>query len=81
MVKSWTVGNCNPMNKNKVFATFPLDDSAVETSGVMKSMLLSTESVIHILLTKNWLSSYRNCECFCFAKQTEIADACKVEFL
>jgi thiamine biosynthesis lipoprotein len=23
----------NPMNKDKIFATFPLEDSAVETSG------------------------------------------------
>ena len=31
--KPWTVAIVNPMNKNKVFATFPLEDSAVETSG------------------------------------------------
>jgi thiamine biosynthesis lipoprotein len=31
--KSWTVGIVNPMNKNKVFATFPLENSSVETSG------------------------------------------------
>ena len=31
--KAWTVAIVNPMNKNKVFATFPLEDSAVETSG------------------------------------------------
>jgi thiamine biosynthesis lipoprotein len=31
--KSWTVGIVNPINKNKVFATFPLENSSVETSG------------------------------------------------
>ncbi|MBP6425455.1 MAG: FAD:protein FMN transferase, partial [Flavobacterium sp.] len=31
--KPWTVGIINPMNKNKVFATFPLENSSVETSG------------------------------------------------
>jgi len=31
--KPWTIGIINPMNKNKVFATFPLEDTAVETSG------------------------------------------------
>lgn len=31
--KPWTVGIVNPLNKNKIFATFPLEDSAVETSG------------------------------------------------
>ena len=31
--KFWTVGIVNPMNKNKIFATFPIENSAVETSG------------------------------------------------
>ncbi len=45
----WTVAIVNPMNKNKVFATFPLEDSAVETSGAMKSLLPLMVSVIRIL--------------------------------
>jgi thiamine biosynthesis lipoprotein len=31
--EQWKVGIKNPMNKNKIFATFPLEDTAVETSG------------------------------------------------
>ena len=48
--KEWTVGITNPMNQNKVFATFPLSDSAVVTSGdYEKFVILDGKKYSHII--------------------------------
>lgn len=48
--KPWTVGITNPINKNKVFAIFPLHDSAVVTSGSYeKYVMFNGKRYTHII--------------------------------
>jgi FAD:protein FMN transferase len=48
--KPWTVGITNPVKKNKVFAVFPVHDSAVVTSGSYeKFVLLNGKHYTHII--------------------------------
>lgn len=72
----WTVGIVNPLNKNKVFATFPLVDSAVETSGnYEKYVVFNGIRYSHIIDTRTGYPSTGIASVSVFAKQTEIADA------
>ena len=74
--KSWTVGIVNPMNKNKVFATFPLEDSAVETSGSYeKYVTFNGIRYSHIIDPRTGYPATGIVSVSVFAKQTEIADA------
>ena len=74
--KLWTVGIVNPMNKNKVFATFPLDDSAVETSGnYEKYVTFNGKRYSHIIDPRTGYPATGIISVSVFAKQTEIADA------
>ena len=74
--KSWTVGIVNPMNKNKVFATFPLDDSAVETSGSYeKYVTFNGKRYSHIIDPRTGYPASGIVSVSVFSKQTEIADA------
>ena len=74
--KSWTVGIVNPMNKNKVFATFPLDDSAVETSGSYeKYVTFNGKRYSHIIDPRTGYPASGIVSVSVFAKQTEISDA------
>lgn len=74
--KSWTIGIVNPMNKNKVFATFPLDDSAVETSGSYeKYVTFNGIRYSHIIDPRTGYPAKGIISVSVFAKQTEIADA------
>ena len=73
---SWTVGIVNPMNKNKIFATFPLDDSAVETSGSYeKYVTFNGIRYSHIIDPRTGYPATGIISVSVFAKQTEIADA------
>ena len=73
---SWTVGIVNPMNKNKVFATFPIDDSAVETSGSYeKFVTFNGKRYSHIIDPRTGYPASGIVSVSVFAKQTEIADA------
>lgn len=72
----WTVGIVNPMNKNKVFATFPLDDSAVETSGSYeKYVTFNGKRYSHIIDPRTGYPATGIVSVSVFAKQTELADA------
>lgn len=74
--KPWTVGIVNPMNKNKVFATFPLEDSAVETSGSYeKFVIFNGIRYAHIIDPRTGYPAQGVISVSVFAKQTEIADA------
>lgn len=74
--QSWTIGIVNPMNKNKVFATFPLDDSAVETSGSYeKYVTFNGKRYSHIIDPRTGYPATGIVSVSVFAKQTEIADA------
>lgn len=72
----WTVGIVNPMNKNKVFATFPLEDSAVETSGSYeKFVTFNGIRYSHIIDPRTGYPATGIVSISVFAPQTEIADA------
>lgn len=74
--KPWTIGIINPMNKNKVFATFPLEDSAVETSGSYeKFVMFNGIRYSHIIDPRTGYPATGIVSVSVFAKQTEIADA------
>lgn len=74
--KLWTVAIVNPMNKNKVFATFPLEDSAVETSGSYeKFVTFNGVRYSHIIDPRTGYPAQGIVSVSVFAKQTEIADA------
>lgn len=72
----WTIGIINPMNKNKVFATFPLEDTAVETSGSYeKFVTFNGKRYSHIIDPRTGYPASGIVSITVFAKQTEIADA------
>ena len=72
----WTVGIVNPMNKNKVFATFPLDNSAVETSGSYeKFVTFNGKRYSHIIDPRTGYPASGIVSVSVFSKQTELADA------
>ena len=74
--KPWTVGIVNPMNKNKVFATFPLENSSVETSGnYEKYVMFNGIRYSHIIDPRTGYPAQGVVSVSVFAKQTEIADA------
>lgn len=74
--KPWTVGIINPMNKNKVFATFPIEDSAVETSGSYeKFVMFNGIRYSHIIDPRTGYPAIGVVSVSVFAKQTEVADA------
>lgn len=74
--KPWAVGIVNPVNKNKVFATFPLIDSAVETSGSYeKYVTFNNIRYSHIIDPRTGYPATGVVSVSVFAKQTEIADA------
>ena len=74
--KPWTVGIVNPVNKNKVFATFPLIDSAVETSGSYeKYVTFNNIRYSHIIDPRTGYPATGVVSVSVFAKQTEIANA------
>ena len=72
----WTVAIVNPLNKNNVFATFPLVDSAVETSGnYEKYVTFNGKRYSHIIDPRSGYPATGIISVSVFAKQTEIADA------
>ena len=74
--KPWTIGIINPMNKNKVFATFPLENSSIETSGnYEKYVMFNGIRYSHIIDPRTGYPAQGVVSVSVFAKQTEIADA------
>ena len=74
--QQWKVGIKNPMNKNKIFATFPLEDTAVETSGnYEKYVTFSGIRYSHIIDTRTGYPATGLTSVTIFAKTTELADA------
>lgn len=74
--KLWTIGIINPMNKNKVFATFPLENTAVETSGSYeKYVVFNGKRYSHIIDPRTGYPASGVVSISVFAKQTEMADA------
>jgi thiamine biosynthesis lipoprotein len=74
--EKWKVGIKNPLNKNKIFATFPLEDSAVETSGSYeKFVTFNGKRYSHIIDTRTGYPASGVISVSVFAKTTELADA------
>jgi thiamine biosynthesis lipoprotein len=74
--QQWKVGIKNPMNKNKIFATFPLEDTAVETSGnYEKYVTFNGIRYSHIIDTRTGYPATGLTSVTIFAKTTELADA------
>lgn len=74
--EQWKVGIKNPMNKNKIFAMFPLEDTAVETSGSYeKFVVFNGIRYSHIIDTRTGYPAQGLVSVSVFAKTTEIADA------
>tara|TARA_R110000850_G_scaffold18580_4_gene56949 strand:- start:83736 stop:84719 length:984 start_codon:yes stop_codon:yes gene_type:complete len=74
--KPWTIGIINPMNKNKVFATFPLKDTAVETSGSYeKFVTFDGKRYSHIIDPRTGYPASGIVSISVFAQKTEVADA------
>ncbi|WP_130733761.1 FAD:protein FMN transferase [Flavobacterium sp. J27] len=72
----WTVAIVNPLNKEKVFASFPLVDSAIETSGnYEKYVTFNGKRYSHIIDPRTGYPATGIISVSVFAKQTEIADA------
>ncbi len=72
----WKVGITNPMNKNKIFALFPLDNSAVVTSGnYEKYVLLDGKRYTHIIDPRTGYPSSGIVSVSVFAPSAELADA------
>jgi FAD:protein FMN transferase len=74
--EQWKVGIKNPMNKNRIFATFPLEDTAVETSGSYeKYVTFNGKRYSHIIDTRTGYPATGLISVSIFAKTTELADA------
>jgi thiamine biosynthesis lipoprotein len=72
----WKVGIKNPLNKDKIFASFPLEDSAVETSGSYeKYVTFNGKRYSHIIDTRTGYPASGIISVSVFAKSTELADA------
>ncbi len=74
--KEWTVAITNPMNKNKVFALFPLTDKAVVTSGnYEKYVNFNGKRYTHIIDPRTGYPSSGIISVTVFAPKAELADA------
>jgi thiamine biosynthesis lipoprotein len=74
--EKWKVAIKNPLNKDKIFATFPLEDSAVETSGSYeKYVTFNGIRYSHIIDTRTGYPATGVISVSLFAKSTEFADA------
>ena len=73
---SWLVGITNPLNKNKVFSWFPLDNNAVVTSGnYEKYVVLNGVKYSHIIDPRTGLPAQGLASVSIFAPKAELADA------
>ena len=74
--KPWTVAIINPVNKEKVFAFFPLEETAIETSGnYEKFVVFNGIRYAHIIDPRTGYPAQGVVSVSVFANHTEIADA------
>jgi thiamine biosynthesis lipoprotein len=72
----WMVGITNPLNKNRVFAWFPIRNSAVVTSGdYEKFVVLNGKRYAHIIDPRTGYPSSGLASVSIFAPNAELADA------
>lgn len=73
--KEWTIGITNPMNQNKVFATFPLSGNAVVTSGdYEKFVMLNGKKYSHIIDPRTGYPARGLSSVTVFASSAELAN-------
>lgn len=71
----WTIGITNPMNQNKVFATFPLSGNAVVTSGdYEKFVILDGKKYSHIIDPRTGYPAHGISSVTVFATSAELAN-------
>jgi thiamine biosynthesis lipoprotein len=74
--KPWKVGITNPLNKNKIFALFPLENRAVVTSGnYEKYAVFNNKRYTHIIDPRSGMPSSGIVSVSVFAPNAELADA------
>ncbi len=74
--KPWQVGITNPLNKNKVFALLPINNSAVVTSGnYEKFVIFKGKRYTHIINPRTGYPSSGIVSVSVFAPNAELADA------
>jgi thiamine biosynthesis lipoprotein len=72
----WMVGITNPMNKNKVFSWFPLDNNAVVTSGNYEKFVeFNGKKYTHIIDPRTGWPATGLTSVSIFAPKAELADA------
>lgn len=72
----WTIAITNPLNKNKVFALFPLNEGAVVTSGnYEKFVTFNSIRYTHIINPKTGYPATGIISVTVFAPKAELADA------
>ncbi|WP_158963292.1 FAD:protein FMN transferase [Myroides fluvii] len=73
--KPWTVGIVNPLNKEKVFATIPIQDGAVVTSGTYeKYALINNKKYSHIIDPRTGIPTTEIASVTVFAPKAEMAN-------
>jgi len=74
--KEWLVAITNPMNKNKAFATLPISNKAVVTSGnYEKFVIFNNKRYTHIINPKTGYPASGIVSVTVFSKSAELADA------
>ena len=74
--KPWKIGVTNPLNKNKVFSWFDLNNKAVVTSGnYEKFLMINGQRYAHIINPKTGYPSTGILSVSVFAPKAELADA------
>lgn len=72
----WLVGITNPLNKDKVFSWFPIENSAVVTSGdYEKFVVLNGQRYAHIIDPRTGIPASGLASVSIFAPKAELADA------
>lgn len=73
--KPWSVGIVNPLNKAKVFATFPLGNGAVVTSGTYeKYAVIGDKKYSHIIDPRTGMPTTEIASVTVFAPKAELAN-------
>lgn len=74
--KPWLVGITNPLNKEKVFSWFPIENSSVVTSGdYEKFVMLNGKRYSHIIDPRTGYPAHGLVSATIFAPKAELADA------
>lgn len=74
--ESWKIAITNPLNKNKVFATLPINEGAIVTSGnYEKFVMFNGKRYSHIIDPKTGYPSRGIISVTVFAPKAELADA------